>query len=154
MLPFMKGDFGNPSSIHSLARKPRVAVREARATIAECIGAEPEEIFFTSGGTEADNWAVKGSEGGLLVSAYEHHAVLKAVAHEAGRGRMVVYARPTRKGDLMKLQFKNQSQNLSCFRQWEFRSFGGLERIFETSQRLQDSETPSSESNDCEIMEL
>ena len=65
MLPFMKGDFGNPSSIHSWARKPREAVREARATIAECIGAEPEEIFFTSGGTEADNWAVKGSEGGL-----------------------------------------------------------------------------------------
>ncbi len=54
----------------------------------------------------------------------------------------------------MKLQFKNQSQNLSCFRQWEFRSFGGLERIFETSQRLQDSETPSSESNECEIMGL
>ena len=46
---------------------------------------------------------------------------------------------------------KNQSQNLSCFRQWEFRSFGGLERIFKTSQQLQDSETPSSESNDCEI---
>lgn len=54
--------------------------------------------FFTSGGTEADNWAVKGSEGGLLVSAYEHHAVLKAAAHEAGGGRMVVYARPTRNG--------------------------------------------------------
>ena len=60
--------------------------------------AEPEEIFFTSGGTEADNWAVKGSEGGLLVSAYEHHAVLNAAAHEAVRGRMVVYARPTRNG--------------------------------------------------------
>ncbi|MBQ6010971.1 MAG: aminotransferase class V-fold PLP-dependent enzyme [Kiritimatiellae bacterium] len=42
MLPFMKGDFGNPSSIHSWARKPREAVREARATIADCIGAEPE----------------------------------------------------------------------------------------------------------------
>ena len=83
MLPFMKGDFGNPSSIHSWARKPREAVLEARATIAECIGAEPEEIFFTSGGTEADNWAVKGSEGGLLVSAYEHHAVLNAAAQIA-----------------------------------------------------------------------
>ena len=98
MLPFMKGDFGNPSSIHSCARKPREAVREARATIAECIGAEPEEIFFTSGGTEADNWAIKGSAGGLLVSAYEHHAVLNAAAHEARRGRLVAYARPTRDG--------------------------------------------------------
>ncbi len=94
MLPFMKGDFGNPSSIHSWARKPREAVREARAAIAMCINAEPEEIFFTSGGTEADNWAVKGSEGGMLVSSYEHHAVLNAVASEARRGRDVVYVRP------------------------------------------------------------
>jgi len=94
MLPFMKGDFGNPSSIHSWARKPREAVREARAAIAMCINAEPEEIFFTSGGTEADNWVVKGSEGGMLVSSYEHHAVLNAVASEARRGRDVVYVRP------------------------------------------------------------
>ena len=94
MLPFMKGDFGNPSSIHSWARKPREAVCEARAEIAECIGAEPEEIFFTSGGTEADNWVVKGSTGGLMVSAYEHHAVLNAAQSEATRGRDVVYVRP------------------------------------------------------------
>lgn len=94
MLPFMKGDFGNPSSIHSWARKPREAVREARAAIAMCINAEPEEICFTSGGTEADNWVVKGSEGGMLVSSYEHHAVLNAVASEARRGRDVVYIRP------------------------------------------------------------
>ena len=94
MLPFVKGNFGNPSSIHSWARKPREAVREARAAIARCINAEPEEIFFTSGGTEADNWVVKGSEGGMLVSSYEHHAVLNVVASEARRGRDVVYVRP------------------------------------------------------------
>ena len=94
MLPFMKGDFGNPSSIHSWALNPREAVREARAAIARCINAEPEEIFFTSGGTEADNWVVKGSEGGMLVSSYEHHAVLNAVASEVKRGRDVVYVRP------------------------------------------------------------
>ncbi len=83
MLPFLKEDFGNPSSIHSWARRPREAVREARTEIAECIGAEPEEIFFTSGGTEADNWAIKGSTGGLLVSSYEHHAVLNAAVSDA-----------------------------------------------------------------------
>lgn len=94
MLPFVKGNFGNPSSIHSWARKPREAVRDARAAIARCINAEPEEIFFTSGGTEADNWVVKGSEGGMLVSSYEHHAVLNVVASEARRGRDVVYVRP------------------------------------------------------------
>lgn len=94
MLPFLKENFGNPSSIHSWARNPREAVREARATIAKCINAEPEEIFFTSGGTESDNWVIKGSSGGLLVSSYEHHAVLNAVACEAKRGRDVVYVRP------------------------------------------------------------
>ncbi len=94
MLPFLKENFGNPSSIHSWARNPREAVREARATIAKCINAEPEEIFFTSGGTESDNWVIKGSSGRLLVSSYEHHAVLNAVASEAKRGRDVVYVRP------------------------------------------------------------
>ena len=59
---------------------------------------EPKEIFFTSGGTEADNWAVKGSSGGLIVSAYEHHAVLNAAASEAQRGRSVAYVRPNMKG--------------------------------------------------------
>lgn len=94
MLPFMKGNFGNPSSIHSWAKKPHEAVRKAREEIAGCIGAEPEEIFFTSGGTEADNWVIKGSTGGLMVSTYEHHAVLNAAQSEARRGRDVVYARP------------------------------------------------------------
>jgi len=94
MLPFMKEEFGNPSSIHSWARKPCEAVCEARATIARCVNADPEEIFFTSGGTEADNWVIKGSEGGMLVSSYEHHAVLNAAASEAGCGRDIVYVRP------------------------------------------------------------
>ena len=94
MLPFLREDFGNPSSIHSWAKRPREAVQKARETIATCINAEPEEIFFTSGGTEADNWAVKGSTGGLMVSAYEHHAVLNGAQSEARRGRDVVYVRP------------------------------------------------------------
>ena len=65
MLPFLRDEFGNPSSLHSWARAPRKAVAEAREMIAKCINAEPDEIFFTSGGTESDNWVVKGSTGGL-----------------------------------------------------------------------------------------
>ena len=65
MLPFLRDEFGNPSSIHAWARAPRKAVAEARETIAKCINAEPDEIFFTSGGTESDNWVVKDSTGGL-----------------------------------------------------------------------------------------
>ena len=94
MLPFLKGDFGNPSSLHGWAKPVRKAVEDARVTIAKCINAEPEEIFFTSGGTESDNWVIKGSSGGLMVSSYEHHAVLNAAASEARRGREVVYVRP------------------------------------------------------------
>jgi len=100
MLPFMREGFGNPSSLHSWAKAPRDAVAKARATIAGCIGAEPEEIYFTSGGTEADNWVVKGSDGGLMVSAYEHHAVLNAATSEASRGRSVCYCKPKMEGSV------------------------------------------------------
>lgn len=95
MMPFLSENFGNPSSSHQWAKPARKALAEARETIAECINAEPDEIVFTSGGTEADNWAVKRSSGGLLVSAYEHHAVLNSAAAEATGGRRVAYARPT-----------------------------------------------------------
>lgn len=100
MLPFLRGEFGNPSSLHGWAKPARRAVDDARATIAKCIGAKPEEIFFTGGGTEADNWAIKGSDGGLVVSAYEHHAVLNAAASEARRGREVAYAQPNPGGNV------------------------------------------------------
>lgn len=94
MLPFLKEDFGNPSSLHGWAKPAKKAVADARATIAKCINAMPEEIFFTSGGTEADNWVIKGSSGGLLVSSYEHHAILNAAASEARKGREVIFVRP------------------------------------------------------------
>lgn len=104
MLPFLREEFGNPSSLHSWARKPREAVSAARATIARCIGAEPEEIYFTSGGTESDNWVIKGSTGGLMVSSYEHHAVLNAAASEAARGRPVCYCSPRLEGNVRPAQ--------------------------------------------------
>ena len=60
MLPYFSERFGNPSSLYALAREAKEAVEEARGKVAAAIGANPEEIFFTSGGTEADNWAIKG----------------------------------------------------------------------------------------------
>lgn len=101
MTPFLREEFGNPSSLHSRAKTPREAVSAARATIAACIGADPEEIFFTSGGTESDNWVIKGTDRVLMVSAYEHHAVLNAAASEESCGRKVVYVRPKVGGYLM-----------------------------------------------------
>ncbi|GAB2948899.1 cysteine desulfurase family protein [Hymenobacter coalescens] len=81
MLPFLREHFGNPSSIHSHGRKVRAAIENARKTIAHLIGAAPAEISFTSGGTEADNYAAFGSIRTLglkhaITSKLEHHAVL------------------------------------------------------------------------------
>lgn len=83
MKPFLLEDYGNPSQPYAFARKTKNALAKARTTIAECIGARPEEIFFTSGGTESDNWALKcfGPEGAdrkVITSTIEHHAVLNA----------------------------------------------------------------------------
>jgi len=85
MLPFLTEAYGNASALHSLGARARSAVDQARETLADAIGADPEEVYFTSGGTEADNWALKGAAAAsgrkhLLVSAVEHHAVLHPAA--------------------------------------------------------------------------
>ena len=86
MLPWLQDKYGNPSTLYSLARDPRKAVAHSREVIASAINADPSEIFFTSGGTEADNWALKGvvfqHERGksVIASAIEHHAVLNVGA--------------------------------------------------------------------------
>lgn len=80
---FLTEHYGNPSSIHAVGRRARKGVEEARAQVAALIGAQPAEVFFTSGGTEADNWALRGAMAAnrakgnhLIISPYEHHAVL------------------------------------------------------------------------------
>ncbi len=86
MEPFLQATYGNPSTLYSLARDPRKAVAHSREVIAAAIHADPSEIFFTSGGTEADNWALKGTafqhERGksIITSAIEHHAILNSCA--------------------------------------------------------------------------
>ena len=86
MLPWLQDKYGNPSTLYSLARNPRKAVAHSREVIAAAINADPSEIFFTSGGTEADNWALKGTlfqhdrGKGIITSAIEHHAILNSCA--------------------------------------------------------------------------
>lgn len=83
---------------------PKKALRDARETIASCIGASPEEIFFTSGGTESDNWAIKGSallnarKNATVTSAFEHHAVLHPCKTLEQLGYPVAYMWPSREG--------------------------------------------------------
>ena len=83
MQPWLRDEFGNPSTLYSYARKPRKAIQYAREAIAAEIGAEPGEIYFTSGGTESDNWALTGAafrsadhKGKIITSSIEHHAIL------------------------------------------------------------------------------
>ena len=92
MLPFYKNNFGNPDSLHSYGRQAANAVTDARDRIAAALGVKPQEVYFTAGGTEADNWAVRylGS-GRALVSAIEHTAVLSA-APLRGEGHAVIPA--------------------------------------------------------------
>ncbi len=83
MLPFMIGEYANPSQSYSFSRAAKRAVRQARETIAKCINASPEEIYFTSGGSESDNWAIKSillqkRRKKIVISNIEHHAVVNS----------------------------------------------------------------------------
>jgi cysteine desulfurase len=98
MLPFFADSFGNPSSIHSYGRDAKGVVEEARTRIAELIGARSEEIIFTSGGTEADNYALKGvayaiehKGNHIITTSIEHHAVLNVCKFLGRRGFRITY---------------------------------------------------------------
>lgn len=87
MVPFLLDEYGNASSVYSFASSAKKAIIDSRNSIASCINSNPDEIFFTSGGTESDNWAIKGSAishiargNHIITSAIEHHAVLESCA--------------------------------------------------------------------------
>lgn len=103
MKPYLLGAYGNASQPYSFARSAKRALAAARETIANCIGALPEEIFFTSGGTEGDNWAIKGmmqyGDGrAIITSQIEHHAILNACTAVEKLGFPVVYLDVDEKG--------------------------------------------------------
>ena len=102
MRPFLVGEYGNASQPYSFSRPVKKALRASRETIARCIGAEPEEIYFTSGGTESDNWAIKSvtkGPGSTVVSdVIEHHAVLNSLASLESRGQKVILLPVDRQG--------------------------------------------------------
>lgn len=104
MKPWFLDEYGNASQPYSFSRKSKEALKKARNIIAECINALPEEIYFTSGGTESDNWAIKGStflnydHKSTLASAFEHHAVLRSCATIERLGYPVAYIYPTQSG--------------------------------------------------------
>ena len=96
MMPYLTSAVGNASSIHGYGREARSAVEAAREILAGALGCRADEVYFTSGGTEADNWALEGiarSRRGrrIVTSAVEHHAVLHTCHHLEQRGYEVIY---------------------------------------------------------------
>lgn len=99
MMPILKENYGNPSSIYSIGRNARKEVEKSRQTVAEILGANPSEIFFNSGGTESDNWAIRGvafaqlrkGKNHIITSKIEHHAVLHTVKELEKEGFEATY---------------------------------------------------------------
>ncbi len=93
MLPFWRQHYGNPSSIHSMGRKTKSAIEQSRKKVADLLNTSPSEIFFTSGGTEADNTALTSTVEtyqieNIITSPLEHHAVLHTVEHLEKEGKI------------------------------------------------------------------
>jgi cysteine desulfurase len=98
MIPFLKEHFGNPSSLYSIGIEGKEAIETAREQLAKALGAKPEEIYFTSGGTESDNWAIKGTAFSrrkkgkhIITTSIEHHAVLYPCEYLGAQGFDVTY---------------------------------------------------------------
>ncbi len=118
MLPYMTENFGNPSSIYDLGKVSKRAIEEARKKVANAIGAEENEIYFTSGGTESDNWALKGiafanrNKGKhIITSSIEHHAILHACLWLEGQGFEVTYLPVDKYGMVSPEELRNAIKN-------------------------------------------
>ena len=106
MLPYFRYEYGNPSSIYKLGRDNEKAVIDARNKVAKALGADPKEIFFTSCGSESDNWAIKGvaelmaakGKKHIVTSVFEHHAVLHTTEYLQKKGYDVTYVPINEKG--------------------------------------------------------
>ena len=111
MLPFFDEIYGNASSLHTAGQKAKEYLEEAREGIATVLGAEPREIYFTSGGSESDNWAIEnackiGARKGkkhIITSKIEHHAILNTLKEKEKQGYMVTYL-PVYEDGIVKVQ--------------------------------------------------
>lgn len=106
MLPYLKDQYGNASSIYKLGRDAQKAIEESRAKVAKALNADPKEIFFTSCGTESDNWAIRGvceklktrGKNHIITSVFEHHAILHTCQYMERQGYEVTYIPVSDKG--------------------------------------------------------
>jgi cysteine desulfurase len=122
MTPYFSSTFGNASSVHWFGQQAKIALERARATIAQAIGAQPGEVFFTSGGTESDNFAIKGvayaakkkGKNHLITSKAEHHAVLEPCEHLTENGFVLDSLSVDGKGLVAPEHVKNAINDSTC----------------------------------------
>ena len=122
MIPYMEEIYGNPSSLHSMGQRAKEVLEEARAKIAACLGATPAEIYFTSGGSEADNQAIlsaakigarKGKKH-IVTTAFEHHAVLHTLNKLEKEGYEVIYLSVGTEGNVTPKQVAEVIREDTC----------------------------------------
>ncbi|MGL4773844.1 MAG: cysteine desulfurase NifS [Clostridium sp.] len=114
MLPYFTEKFGNPSSFYSVSRETKMAIDKARANIATALNSEPNEIYFTGGGSESDNWAIKGIAAAhrkkgnhIITTKVEHHAVLHTCEYLEKNGFEVTYLDVNEEGFISIEELKN-----------------------------------------------
>jgi len=122
MIPYMNQVYGNPSSLHSVGQQAKEALEEARATVARCLGCDPREITFTSGGSEADNQAIisaarfgaRKNKKHIISTAFEHHAVLHTLQKLEKEGFEVTYLDVSQGHNITAQQVKDAIREDTC----------------------------------------
>ena len=121
MLPYLTEQYGNPSSIYKYGRDSKKAIENARQKIAQAIGALPEEIYFTGGGSESDNWAIKSASEAkkkkgkhIISTAIEHHAVLHTLKYMEKQGYEVSYLPVDKYGQISLDELRRLYARIRC----------------------------------------
>ena len=152
MTPYFQQQYGNPSSLYRFAQEAKSDLEQARAEIAACLGARPEEIYFTSGGTEADNWVLQGVAGlrqkkgkHIITTAIEHHAVLEPIWDLERQGYEVTYLKPNPQGtiDLQELEQALRPDTVLVSMMLVNNELGTLLPVAEAAQAIRDAGSPA-----------
>lgn len=122
MLPYFDEIYGNASSLHTIGQIAKEHLEQARHTIANCLNAQDDEIYFTSGGSESDNWAIEAAckfgkltgKNQIITSAFEHHAILHTLEEKQKQGFEIVYLPVYENGIIHLEDLKNAITNKTC----------------------------------------
>lgn len=122
MLPYFDEIYGNASSLHTIGQIAKEHLEQARHTIANCLNAQDDEIYFTSGGSESDNWAIETAckfgkltgKNQIITSAFEHHAILHTLEEKQKQGFEIVYLPVYENGIIHLEDLKNAITNKTC----------------------------------------